>query len=248
MARLGAAQPLPWRPMNETWAAVDDYFAKLVGTGEAEAERASEAAGLPAISVSAAQGKLLQILVKSVRARRVLEVGTLGGHSAIWMARALRSPARLVTFELDPHHAEVARRNVDRAGVGDIVDIRVGPAARGLRRLLDERPEPFDLAFIDADKASNATYLDYAVKLGHPGTLIVLDNVVREGRVLTGHDEASAGVRRLVELLESRSDVESVAVQTVGTRGWDGFILALVTDTVTEAVTDGADASAGDPG
>jgi predicted O-methyltransferase YrrM len=221
------------RSDESTWAAVDDYFsAALVGEDDASAavERAAEAAGLPPISVSAAQGKLLALLVRSVGARRVLEVGTLGGYSAVWMARAITRPGRLVTFELEPHHAEVARANVDRAGVGDLVDIRVGPAADGLRQLLDERPDPFEFAFIDADKASNAVYLDYAVRLGRPGTLIVVDNVVRGGRVLHGADEASVGVRRLADMLAGRADVDSVAVQTVGGRGYDGFILARINE------------------
>jgi predicted O-methyltransferase YrrM len=217
---------------QKTWTAVDDYFhSALVADGGtlAEVQRASAAAGLPAISVSAAQGKMLALLVRGARAHRVLEVGTLGGHSAIWMARAISRPGRLVTFEVNPRHAEVARANVDRAGVGELVDIRVGPAAEGLRTLADERPEPFDVAFIDADKASNAVYLDYAVRLGRPGTVIVVDNVVRGGRVLTSPDEASAGVRQLVDVLADRTDVDAVAVQTVGSRGYDGFILAVVT-------------------
>jgi predicted O-methyltransferase YrrM len=228
-ARFGQAD----RSDESTWAAVDEYFsAALVGEDDemAAVERAAEAAGLPPISVSAAQGKLLALLVCSVGAQRVLEVGTLGGYSAVWMARAINRPGRLVTFELEPHHAEVARANVDRAGVSDLVDIRVGPAADGLRALLDERPEPFDFAFIDADKASNAIYLDYAVRLGRPGTLIVVDNVVRGGRVLQGADEASVGVRRLVDTLTGRADVDSVAVQTVGGRGYDGFILARINE------------------
>jgi len=218
---------------ESTWTAVDEYFsAALVGEDDetAAVQRAAAAAGLPPISVSAAQGKLLALLVRSIGARRVLEVGTLGGYSAVWMARAITRPGRLVTFELDPHHAEVARTNVERAGVGDLVDIRVGPAADGLQALLDERPEPFDFAFIDADKASNAVYLDYAVRLARPGTLIVVDNVVRGGRVLHGADEASAGVRRLVDTLAGRADIDSVAVQTVDGRGYDGFILARVTE------------------
>jgi len=220
---------------QQMWKTVDDYFSGALIAADsalAQVERVSEAAGLPAISVSAPQGKLLQLLVRCVRAHRVLEVGTLGGHSAVWMARAIRRPGRLVTFELDPRHAEVARANVDHAGVGDLVDIRVGPAAHGLRALLDEKPEPFDVVFIDADKASNSVYLDYAVRLGRPGTVIVVDNVVRGGRVLTATDEGSEGVRRLVDMLANRADVDSVAIQTVGSRGYDGFILAVVTDDV----------------
>ena len=233
MSTTSARSGEPETSDEQVWKAVDDYFYSALFAADgalAEVEHASEAAGLPAISVSAAQGKLLRLLVRGVRARRILEVGTLGGHSAIWMASAISRPGRLVTFELDPHHAEVAEANIARAGLGDLVDIRVGPAAEGLRALLDERPEPFDFVFIDADKASNAVYLDYAVQLGRPGTLIVIDNVVRGGRVLAATDEASAGVRQLVDVLAERADVDSVAIQTVGSRGYDGFILAVVTD------------------
>ncbi|MFG1928734.1 O-methyltransferase [Cryptosporangium sp. NPDC048952] len=218
---------------GKTWKAVDDYFYSALFAGDhdlEEGQRASEAAGLPAISVSPAEGKLLRLLVRGVRAHRVLEVGTLGGYSTVWMAGAIDSPGQLVTFELDPRHAEVARENIDRAGFGELVDIRVGPAAEGLRALLDQRPESFDVVFIDADKASNALYLDYAVRLGRPGTLIVVDNVVRGGRVLTAADEASAGVRRLVDTLAERTDIDATAIQTVGSRGYDGFVLAVVTD------------------
>ncbi|GAB2620369.1 O-methyltransferase [Paractinoplanes abujensis] len=220
---------------QQTWTSVDKYFdTALIGPDPviAEVERAGEKAGLPAISVSKAQGKLLYLLIRGARAQRILEVGTLGGHSAVWMARAIQPPGRIVTFELDPRHAEVARAAVDQAGVGDLVDIRVGPAAEGLAALADEQPEPFDFVFIDADKASNATYLDYAVRLGRPGTVIVVDNVVRDGRVLEGADEGSEGVRRLVDMLADRTDVEAVAVQTVGERGYDGFLLAVVSDSV----------------
>jgi len=221
----------PGESGQETWAAVDDYFYRALFAGDgtmAEAERAGEAAGLPAISVSAAQGKLLHLLVRGLKARRILEVGTLGGHSTLWMAKAITTPGRLITLELDPRHAEVARTNLDRAGVGELVDIRVGPAAESLPALLDERPEPFDFVFIDADKASNSVYLNYAVLLGRPGTVIVIDNVVRGGRVLTSADDSSAGVRHLVDTLAARTDIDSAAIQTVGARGYDGFILAVV--------------------
>ena len=220
---------------QQTWTAVDDYFSSALidaDSVQAEVERASESANLPAISVSALQGKFLQLLVRGVRAGRVRVGATRAGHRAVWMARAIHRPGRLVTFELNPRHAEVARVNVDRAGVGDLVDIRVGPAADGLRALLAEDPEPFDMVFIDADKASNAVYLNYAVQLSHPGTVIVVDNVVRGGRVLNATDEASAGVRQLVDMLADRKDVDAVAIQTVGSRGHDGFILAVVTDDV----------------
>jgi predicted O-methyltransferase YrrM len=219
--------------MNQsTWTDVDDYFgAALFPADQAldEAQRSSAAAGLPSISVSAAQGKLLQLLAASIGARRILEIGTLGGYSTIWLARAIRGPGALITLELDPHHAEVARGNVDRAGVGDVVDIRVGPAARSLAALAAEDPEPFDLVFIDADKPSNAVYFDYAVRLGRPGTVIIVDNVVRGGRVTdrASRDEAVRGVRELVDALAG-SGLDATAIQTVGAKGYDGFILALV--------------------
>ena len=221
----------PGESGQETWAAVDGYFHSALFAGDsamAEAERSSEAAGLPAISVSAAQGKLLHLLVRGLGARRILEVGTLGGHSTIWMAKAIAPSGRLITFELDPRHAEVARTNLDRAGVGDLVDIRIGPAAENLQALLDEHPKPFDFVFIDADKASNSVYLNYAVLLGRPGTVIVVDNVVRGGRVLSSTDQGAAGIRQLVAMLATRADIDSVAIQTVGVRGYDGFILAVV--------------------
>jgi predicted O-methyltransferase YrrM len=219
--------------MNQaTWTAVDDYFgAALFPADEAldEAQRSSAAAGLPPISVSAAQGKLLQLLAASIGARRILEIGTLGGYSTIWLARAIRAPGALITLELDPHHAEVARGNVDRAGVGDLVDIRVGPAAQSLAALAAAGPEPFDLVFIDADKPSNAVYFDYAVRLGRPGTVIIVDNVVRGGRVTdrASRDEAVRGVRELVDALAG-AGLGATAIQTVGAKGYDGFILALV--------------------
>jgi predicted O-methyltransferase YrrM len=219
--------------MNQaTWTAVDDYFgAALFPADEAldEALRSSAAAGLPPISVSAAQGKLLQLLAASIGARRILEIGTLGGYSTIWLARAIRAPGALITLELDPQHAEVARGNVDRAGLGDLVDIRVGPAAQSLAALAAADPEPFDLVFIDADKPSNAVYFDYAVRLGRPGTVIIVDNVVRGGRVTdrASRDEAVRGVRELVDALAG-SGLGATAIQTVGAKGYDGFILALV--------------------
>jgi predicted O-methyltransferase YrrM len=220
---------------QETWTAVDDYFCSaLVPADDAldEAQRRSVAGGLPSISVSAAQGKLLHLLARGIGARRILEVGTLGGYSTIWLARAISAPGALITLELDPHHAEVARGNVDRAGVGGLVDIRVGPATGSLAALAATDPEPFDFVFIDADKSSNAVYFDYAVRLGHPGTVIVVDNVVRGGRVADGasRDSDVNGVRQLADLIEASPGVEATAIQTVGSKGYDGFIMALVGD------------------
>jgi predicted O-methyltransferase YrrM len=223
-------------PMNEeTWTAVDDYFAGMLIPADStldQAQRSSKEGGLPSISVSAVQGKMLYLLARSIRARRILEVGTLGGYSTIWLARAIGSPGTLITLELDPHHAEVARANLDRAGVGDLAEIKVGPAAESLAALAQSNPEPFDLVFIDADKASNALYFDYAVRLGHPGTVIVVDNVVRGGKVIDadGGDEGVGGVRRLVDALAANPAIDATAIQTVGAKGYDGFILAVIND------------------
>jgi predicted O-methyltransferase YrrM len=216
-----------------SWAAVDEYLAdKLLDSDPAlDAALAAHAAGgLPAIDVSAVQGKFLHLLALATRAKRILEVGTLGGYSTIWLARALGGDGRIVTLELDPHHAEVARANVDRAGVGAKVDIRVGPAADALADMVAAGEGPFDFVFIDADKQGNATYLRHAVDLARPGTVIVVDNVVREGEVI---DPASAdpmvrGTRALFDALAAEPRVTATALQTVGTKKWDGFVMAVV--------------------
>lgn len=221
----------PWDASEEGWAAVDGYFNAGLGAGDDKleaAQRFSAAAGLPDISVSAAEGKLLHLLARSAGARRILEVGTLGGYSTIWLARAIQRPGQLIALELDPHHAEVAAANLDRAGLAGLADIRVGPAAESLAGLLDAGTEPFDFVFIDADKQNNARYFDYAVQLSHPGTVIVVDNVVNGGRVLDPASDNVSSVRPLVDALAARRDVDAVAVQTVGTRGYDGIILAVV--------------------
>lgn len=234
MASTGAGRPMRPEMNQQTWTAVDDYFAGVLIPDDDrmdEAQRASAAAGLPAISVSAAQGMLLHLLARSVGARRILEVGTLGGYSTIWLARAIQPPGTLITLELNPHHAAVARSNLDRAGVGGLVDIRVGRAADSLAALASTSSEPFDLVFIDADKPSNAVYFDYAVRLGRPGTLIIVDNVVRGGAVIgsgSSYDNDVKGVRELVQVLAASPGVDATAIQTVGTKGYDGFILALV--------------------
>jgi predicted O-methyltransferase YrrM len=218
---------------DPTWTAVDDYFTStLIPLDEAleAAQRAAAAGGLPAISVSAPQGKLLHLLARSIGAGRILEVGTLGGYSTIWLARAIPASGALITLELDPHHAEVARANIDRAGVGPRVEIRVGRAADSLEVLAAEGPEPFDLVFIDADKASNAVYFDWALRLSHPGTVIIVDNVVRGGRVAdaVSRDADVIGVRLVTEAMAAEPRVEATAIQTVGSKGYDGFALAVV--------------------
>lgn len=220
--------------MKDQWTAVDAYLdATLVREDEAlrAAVRDSAAAGLPSIAVTPSQGKLLQQLALMVGARRILEVGTLGGYSAIWMARALPADGKLVTLEIEAKHADVAQKNFVRAGVADRVEIRRGPALETLPRIAADDLGPFDLAFIDADKESNPEYFDWAVRLARRGSLIVIDNVVRDGRVLEedSRDPGVLGVRRLFERMARESRVSTTAIQTVGAKGWDGLAFALVT-------------------
>ena len=217
----------------ETWNEVDRYFVETLGLADPALQHAldaSDKAGLPAISVSAPQGKLLQILALACGARSILEIGTLGGYSTIWLARALPGGGRLVTLELDPRHAEVARSNLRNAGLDDKVTVRVGPAVDTLPLLEREGAGPFDLVFIDADKPSNPQYVEWAVRLARRGTLIVLDNVVRGGKVMFGEsqDASVQGVRRALEIFAGDRRVSATAIQTVGTKGYDGFAVALV--------------------
>lgn len=219
---------------QQLWTAVDDYVVeRLVPPDEAleAALTMSDAAGLPAINVAPNQGKLLMLLAKMAGARRILEIGTLGGYSTIWLARALPADGRLVTLEYEPDHAEVARANIARAGLGDIVDIRVGPALESLAVLETEGEGPFDLVFIDADKPNNPHYLDWALKFSQPGTVIVADNVVRDGTILDpSHPDARVqGVRGTYDWFAREPSVTATAVQTVGSKGYDGFAVGLVT-------------------
>ena len=217
--------------MADRWRAVDDYIAgKLLGEDDAlAAALANNAAqGLPPIDVSATQGKMLHLLARMAGARRILEVGTLGGYSTIWLARALPEDGALVTLELESHHARVARENLDRAGVAGRVDIRVGPAADSLAAM--DIDQPFDFVFIDADKQSNAHYVSEAIRLGRSGMTIVVDNVVREGGVIDADsdDERIIGTRALFDMLATDPRIDATAVQTVGAKHWDGFVLARV--------------------
>ena len=217
--------------MAAGWQAVDDYIAgKLLGDDEvlAAALAHNAAQGLPPIDVSAAQGKMLFLLAQTAGAKRILEVGTLGGYSTIWLARALPQGGALVTLELEAHHAAVARANFERAGVANKVDIRVGPAADSLAAMAPGAP--FDFVFIDADKQNNALYVDEAIRLGRSGTTIIVDNVVREGGVLDANsgDERIAGTRTLFDRLSADPRLDATAIQTVGAKGWDGFVLARV--------------------
>jgi predicted O-methyltransferase YrrM len=225
----------------EIWSAVDSYIAgHLIGSDPAleQALRDSSAAGLPAIAVTPAQGKLLELLARMQGARTILELGTLGGYSTIWLARALPAGGRLVTLEAEPRYAEVARVSIARAGFGDVVEIRVGPALETLPGLAAEGAGPFDLIFIDADKGNYPGYFSWALKLSRPGTVIVGDNVVRDGAILdpdaddpSGGNETIKGVRRFYEMLAEGvggGSISATAIQTVGDKGYDGFVLALV--------------------
>lgn len=217
--------------MNAGWQAVDDYIAaKLLGDDDAlAATLANNAAnGLPPIDVSAAQGKMLFLLAQIAGAKRILEIGTLGGYSTIWLARALPDDGEMVTLELEAHHADVARANLERAGVAGQVDIRIGLATDSLAAMTGEAP--FDFVFIDADKQNNAHYVREAIRLGRPGTTVVVDNVVREGGVLevASDDEKIIGTRALFDMLAAEPRLDATAVQTVGAKKWDGFVLARV--------------------
>jgi predicted O-methyltransferase YrrM len=218
---------------QENWTAVDEYVSGLLAPHDEALEAAlrdSEDAGLPAIQVSPAQGKLLYLLAKSIGARRILEFGTLGGYSTIWLARALPADGRLLTLEAEPRNAEVASGNIARAGIGDLVDLRVGPALDQLPQLDAEGGGPFDLTFIDADKANTPDYFAWALDHSHPGSLIVSDNVVRFGELVNpdSDDPTIPAQRRLHEMLSADPRVEATTIQTVGVKGHDGFNVALV--------------------
>jgi predicted O-methyltransferase YrrM len=217
----------------EQWREVDEYFvASLVGEDDAlaQARTDSHAAGLPTGEVAPNQGALLSLLARMSGARRVLEIGTLGGYSTIWLGRAVGVEGHVTSLEIDPDRAVVARRNVDRAGVGDRVDIVVGPATDSLRDLIERGTELFDLVFIDADKPNNPRYLEAALALTRPGSVIVADNVVRNGAVVdpASPDANVQGVRRFIELVRQHPRLDATALQTVGSKGWDGFALILV--------------------
>jgi predicted O-methyltransferase YrrM len=215
------------------FAEVDAYIAeRLIAREEAQAETlaANAQAGLPAIDVSPAQGKFLGLRAGAIGARRILEIGTLGGFSTIWFARALPPGGEVVTLEYDPRHAEVARANIVREGVSDRVDLRVGAALDLLPGVQRDGGEPFDLAFIDADKQNNAAYFDWAVWLSRPGALIIVDNVVREGALIdaSSTEPTAKGARDLFDAVSKDARVSATAVQTVGAKGWDGFLFARV--------------------
>jgi predicted O-methyltransferase YrrM len=218
----------------DQWTAVDHYITDLLLPHDEaldEALKSSKAAGLPEISVSPAQGKLLALIARIQGARHILEIGTLGGYSTIWLARSLPPGGSLITLEADPLHAEVARANIARAGLASVIDLRLGPALESLPRIASEGRDPFDLVFIDADKVNTPGYFQWALKLTRRGSLIITDNVVRKGAITdsASTDPSVQGMRRFFDMLASELRVTATAIQTVGIKGYDGFAIALVT-------------------
>lgn len=218
---------------QELWTAVDRYLtASLVAPDPAldEALQANASAGLPAIDVTPNLGKLLHLLARIRGAKRILEIGTLGGYSTIWLARALPGDGKLITLEVDPKHAAVAAANIERAGLSSMVELIVGPALESLSQLQKEGAAAFDLIFIDADKPNNPAYLEWALRFSRAGTIIIVDNVIREGAVINPEDSDPRvqGARRFFEMLAADSRLDATALQTVGSKGYDGFALGVV--------------------
>lgn len=218
---------------QELWKTVDRYIEEMVVESDPALDaalEASAAAGLPSIQVSPTQGKLLQLMARSLGARNILELGTLGGYSTIWLARALPGNGRLITLEVQPKHAEVARSDIARAGLSDRVELRLGPALDTLQQLATEARGPFDLIFIDADKPAYTEYFAWALKLSRSGTVIIADNVVRKGAVAdpASEDANVQGIRRFYQAVNAERRVSATAIQTVGSKGYDGFAMALV--------------------
>lgn len=223
---------MPKRP-NDTWTAVDRYFSKALIKPDRRLDAALNAnrkAELPAIDVTPLQGRFLEVLVRATGARRVLEIGTLGGYSTIWLARAIPDNGLVVTLELEPKHASIAQRNIEKAGLSQRVDLRIGSAAESLAALVAASADPFDFIFIDADKAGYPGYLRWSLKLSRPGTLIVADNVVRDGKVIDPRnpDPNIRGVRRFMRLMSAEPRLSSTVLQTVASKGYDGFAMAVV--------------------
>jgi predicted O-methyltransferase YrrM len=218
---------------KKKWTAVDRYISEALIPADPvldSALTASKKAGLPAIAVTANQGKFLMILAQAIGARSILEIGSLGGYSTIWLARALPADGRLITLEFDPKHAEVTRANIANAGLSDKAEVRLGPALDTLPTLAAEGLGPFDFIFIDADKNNYPGYLEWSLKLSHPGTLIIGDNVVRDGKVIDPDepDPNIQGVRRMNEIIAAEPRLTATAIQTVGSKGYDGFMIAIV--------------------
>jgi predicted O-methyltransferase YrrM len=219
---------------HETWKAVDAYFAALFAPEDPALTAALDsivAAGMPSISVSAMQGKLLYTLARSHNARRILEIGTLGAYSTIWLARALPTNGRIITLEIDPKHAEVARANLARAGLSDVAEIRLGAAAEMLAQMVAAGEAPFDMVFIDADKVSTADYVNWSLRLTRPGSLIIIDNVVRNGGVADPNstDPNVQGIQRGMAALAAAPNLVTTVMQLVGSKGYDGMTLSVVT-------------------
>jgi predicted O-methyltransferase YrrM len=220
---------------QKIWIDVDRYFSEQLHLSDPvldAAMQANAAAELPAIDVAPNQGKFLNVLARLAHSKKILEVGTLGGYSTIWLARALPAGGRLISLEFNPKHADVAKSNIQRAGLSDRVEIRVGAALDSLHQIEKEGFAPFDFIFIDADKPNNPGYLEWAIKLSRPGTLIIVDNVVRDGEVsdASSSDPAIQGTRKMFELMSRDPRLSSTALQTVGSKGYDGFAMAIVTD------------------
>jgi len=218
---------------QELWTDVDNYLVEnLIPADPAldKALKSNQAAGLPTIDVAPNQGKLLHLLARIQGARRILEIGTLGGYSTIWLARSLPSDGKLITLEVEAKHAEVARANIERAGLSSLVQLRLGPALESLLQLQKEGAKPFDLIFIDADKQNIPAYLESSLRLSRPGTVIITDNVIRDGAIINAEDPDPRvqGVRRLFEMMSADPRLDATALQTVGTKGYDGFTLAIV--------------------
>jgi len=218
---------------KDLWTSVDRYLSERVIAPDEALENAlatSAKAALPEIAVSPTHGKLLHVLAKTLGARKILEIGTLGGYSTIWLARALAPGGSLITLEADPKHADIARANIGHSGLSRLVQVRVGPALDTLPQLAAEGKGPFDFVFIDADKASSDIYFKAVLKMSHPGTVIIVDNVVRDGKVAdaSSDDEDIRGIRRMTEWLKTQPNVSATAIQTVGGKSYDGFLMAIV--------------------
>lgn len=223
---------MPEKPI-EIWKKVDNFFTDALIPADAALDAAlavNREADLPAIDVTPLQGKFLELLIRATGAKRVLELGTLGGYSTIWMARAVGENGKVITLELEKRHAEIARRNIDNAGLADRVELRVGPASDSLAALIAEKSAPFDFIFMDADKAGYPNYIRQSLKLSRAGTLIIADNVVRDGKVIDPEnpDPHIKGVRRFTEIVAAEPRLSTTVLQTVGSKGYDGFAIAMV--------------------